>query len=83
MGLMVRHDLAKFVMAIRRVSPRIISMDIVLSGKAMSLISVYAPQRGRREKKKTNCMMISVRKCRIEPRIVLLWGILMGMLVAQ
>jgi len=42
-GLIVRHDLAKFVMAIRRVSPKIISMDIVLSGKVMSLISVYAP----------------------------------------
>jgi len=49
-GLVMRQDMVKFVMAIKRVSPRIISLDIVLSGKVMPLISVYAPQSGRREK---------------------------------
>jgi len=39
-------------MAIRRVSPRIISLDIVPSGKNVSLISVYTLQSGRSEKEK-------------------------------
>ena len=49
---MIKHDLVEFVMEVRRVSPRIISIDIVVNEKVVTVISVYAPQSGRSEGKK-------------------------------
>ena len=40
------------VMEVRRVSARIISMDIVVNEKVVTVISVYAPQSGRSEEEK-------------------------------
>ena len=51
-GLMVKHELVESVMEVRRVSPRIISIDIVVNEKVMTLISVYAPQSERNEEEK-------------------------------
>ena len=51
-GLMVKHDLVESVMEVRRVSPRIISIDIVVNEKVVTVISVYAPQSGRSEEEK-------------------------------
>ena len=51
-GLMVKHDLVESVMEVRRVSPRIISIDIVVNKKVVTVISVYAPQSGRSEEEK-------------------------------
>ena len=51
-GLMVKHDLVESVMEVRRVSPRIISIDIVVNEKVVNVVSVYAPQSGRSEKEK-------------------------------
>ena len=53
-GLMVKHDLVESVMEVRRVSPRIISIDIVVNEKVVTVISVYAPQSGRSEEEKEN-----------------------------
>ena len=39
-------------MEVRRVSPRIISIDIVVNEKVVTVISVYAPQSGRSEEEK-------------------------------
>ena len=46
---MVKHDLVESVMEVRRVSPRSISIDIVVNEKVVTVISVYAPQSGRSE----------------------------------
>ena len=51
-GLMVKHDLVESVMEVRRVFPRIISVDIVVNKKVVTVISVYAPQSGRSEEEK-------------------------------
>ena len=51
-GLMVKHYLVESVMEVRRVSPRIISIDIVVNEKVVNVISVYAPQSGRSEEEK-------------------------------
>ena len=39
-------------MEVRRVCPRIISLDIVMNKKVVTVISVYATQSGRREEEK-------------------------------
>ena len=49
---MVKHDLVESVMEVRRVSPRIISINIVVNEKVVNVISVYAPQSGRSEEEK-------------------------------
>ena len=51
-GLVVNYDLVESVMEVRRVSPRIISIDIVVNEKVVTVISVYAPPRGRSEEEK-------------------------------
>ena len=51
-GLMVKHDLVESVMEVRKVSPRITSIDIVVIKKVVTVISVYAPQSGRSEEEK-------------------------------
>ena len=51
-GLMVKHDLVESVMEVRRVSARIISIDIVVNEKVVTVISVYVPQSGRSEEEK-------------------------------
>ena len=48
-GLMVKHDLVESEIEVRRVSARIISIDIVVNKKMVTVISVYAPQSGRSE----------------------------------
>ena len=49
---MVKHDLVESVMEVRRVSARIIAIDIVVNKKMVTVISVYAPQSGRSEEEK-------------------------------
>jgi len=51
-GLMVRKDLAESVMEVKRVSPRILAMELAVSGEVFSVISVYGPQSGRSEEEK-------------------------------
>ena len=51
-GLMVKHDLVESVMEVRRVFPRIISTDIVVNEKVVTVISVNVPQSGRSEEEK-------------------------------
>ena len=48
-GLMVKCKLAKSVMDAGRISPRILSVDLMLCGKVLTIISVYRPQSGRSE----------------------------------
>jgi len=49
---MVKLELVESVMEVRRVSARIISMDLVIQGKIMTTISVYGPQSGRIDEEK-------------------------------
>ena len=70
-GLMVKHDLVESVMEVRRVSPRIISIDIVVNEKVVTVISVYAPQRGRSKEEKQNSMKISLLKYNLDTMYVL------------
>ena len=51
-GLMVKHDLVDSVMEVKRVCPRIISIDVVENKKVVTVILVYAPQSGRSEEEK-------------------------------
>ena len=51
-GLMVKHDLVESLMEVRRVSPRIIFIDIVVNEKVVTVISVYASQSERSEEEK-------------------------------
>ena len=51
-GLMVKHDLVESVMEVRRVFSKIISIDIVVNEKVVTVISVYASQSGRSEEDK-------------------------------
>ena len=51
-GLMVKHDLVEFVMEVRKVSTRIISIDTAVNEKVVTVISVYEPQSGRSEEEK-------------------------------
>ena len=53
-GLIVKCELAKSVMDVRRISLRILSVDLVLCGKVVTIISVYGLQSGQSEKDK-NC----------------------------
>ena len=50
--VVVKHDLVESVMEVRRVSARIISMEVVVNEKVVTVISVYAPQSGRSEEEK-------------------------------
>ena len=52
--LMMKCELSKLVMDFRRISPRVLSVDLVLCGKVMTIISVYKPQIGRNAEDK-NC----------------------------
>ena len=70
-GLMVKHDLVESVMEVRRVSPRIIFVDIVVNEKVVAVISVYAPQSGRSEEEKKNSMEISLLKYNLDTVYVL------------
>jgi len=49
---MVKLELVESVMEVRRVSARIISMDLVIQEKIMTVISVYGPQSGRKDEEK-------------------------------
>ncbi len=49
---MVKLELVESVMEVRRVSARIISMDLVIQGKIMTIISVYGPHCGRIDEEK-------------------------------
>ena len=49
---MEKYDLVESVMEVRRVSPRIISIDLVVNEKVVNVISVYAPQSRRSEEEK-------------------------------
>ena len=62
-GLMVKHDPVESVMEVRKVSPRITSIDIVVNKKVVTVISVYAPQSGRsEEEKEKDSMKVSLLK---------------------
>ena len=45
-GLMVKHELVKSVLDGRTVSPSILTVDLVLCGKVVNIISVHGPQSG-------------------------------------
>ena len=49
---MVKLNLVESALEVRRVSPRIIFMDLVLQGKVMTNISEYDRQSGRSEEEK-------------------------------
>ena len=53
-GLTVKYDLAKSVMDVRRINPKISSVDLVLCSKVVTIISAYGPQSGQSEEDK-NC----------------------------
>ena len=46
---MVKRKLAKLVLDVRRISPRILSVGLLLLGKVVAIISVYGPQGGENE----------------------------------
>ena len=71
-GLMVKCEQVKLVMNVRRISLRILSMVLVLSGKEMTVIAVYGPQNGRSEEDKHKRI-----------KTALYWGISMSMLKAR
>ena len=77
---MVKHDLVESLMEVRRVSRRIICIDIVVNEKVVTVISVYASQSGRSEEEKKNSMKISLLKYNLDTVYVLCWEISMGML---
>ena len=53
---MVKCDFAKLAMDVRRISPRIFSVDMVLCGKAVTNISAHKPHSGLSEiDKRTFC----------------------------
>jgi len=54
---MVKLELVESVMEVRRVSARIISMDLVIQGKIMTIISTYGPQSGRIDEEKEKFWM--------------------------
>ena len=41
--LMVKREFIKSVMYVRRISPRILSINVVLCGKVVDVVSVYGP----------------------------------------
>ena len=51
---MVKHELVKSVMDVGRISPRSLFVDLVPSGKVVTVISVYGPQSGRSEEHKNS-----------------------------
>ena len=51
-GVLVREEMVKDVVEVKRVSPRIMIVKMVVGGKMMEVVSVYAPQVGRTEKEK-------------------------------
>ncbi len=51
-GILVREEFVQNVMEIRRITPRIIAIKIVIGGKLFHILSVYAPQSGRPEEEK-------------------------------
>ena len=61
-------------------SPRIISTDLVIQGKIMTIISVYGPQSGRSKKEKETFFNELSIEYNQEMAIVLLRMILMAML---
>ena len=60
---MVKQQLIESVMEVERVSLRILSMNMLLQGEIVIIISVYEPQSGRNEEEKEKIhMMILPRK---------------------
>ena len=57
-GLMVRCELAKSTLNVRRINTRIVSVDLVLCGKVVTIISVYNPKVVKVKKIKTVSMTI-------------------------
>lgn len=51
-GLLVSEEFCKHVVEVRRVSDRIIAIDIVIEAEIVSIVSVYAPQSGRSAEEK-------------------------------
>ena len=51
-GLLVSEEVTKRVVDVRRVSDRIIVVDIVIEAEIISIVSVYAPQSGRSAEEK-------------------------------
>ena len=49
---MVRKDLVESLVEVKRVSPRVMALEIAINGKVATVISVYAPQSGRSEEEK-------------------------------
>ena len=72
--LMLKQEFATSIMDDRKISPRILSVDHVLFGKVVTIISVDGSQSGRRE----FCNNLSAEMQKI--KITLYWGILISML---
>jgi exonuclease III len=51
-GILLREDLVKDVVEVQRMSSRIMSIKLILSGKVCHVVSAYAPQGGRSEEEK-------------------------------
>ena len=51
-AVMVKRDLVDSVMEVKRVSARILVVEIAINGKVLSVISVYGPQSGMSEDEK-------------------------------
>ena len=69
-AIMSKSEVMRKVMEVKRVSPRIITMDIVIDEEILTVISVYYPQRGKSNEDKDafydelcDVVMSKKRKC--------------------
>ena len=69
-AVMTKSELVQKVVEVKRVSPRIITIDIVLDEEIFTVISVYCPQRGKSDEDKDafydelyDVVMSKKRKC--------------------
>lgn len=53
-AIMIRKELAKNVIEVKRITSRIMLMDLVFNGRIVSVISVYCPQIGRSDAEKND-----------------------------
>ena len=46
-GILIKEELAKEIVEVKRITARIIKIKLLLEGNLMHVISAYAPQEGR------------------------------------
>ena len=76
-GIMVKQEVMEPVTEVRRVSPRILSVHLVLSGKVVTIISMYCPQSGRSVEQKEKFYDDLTVKFDQKKEFVLCWEISM------